>query len=139
MELNKVMKKTNLRINNFFVFQKDEKYYLTDIDVLDDWKNTDNKKLNDFIKDNDITDKLKELIKSYGINANINVILSDFKKYKKSLEKGENKVISLKKGGSKNIGWQLSGGAPEKSSWQIGGSPEKSSWQMGGAPETKWQ
>ena len=97
------MKKTNLRINNFFVFQKDEKYYLTDIDVLDDWKNTDNKKLNDFIKDNDTTDKLKELIKSYQINANINFILSDFKKYKKSLEKGENKVIALKKGGSKNL------------------------------------
>ena len=94
------MKKTNLRINNFFVFHKDEKYYLTDIDVLDDWKNTDNKKLNDFIKDNDITDKIKEFIKSYGINANINFILSDFKKYKKSLEKGENKVISLKKGGN---------------------------------------
>jgi len=94
------MKKTNLRINNFFVFHKDEKYYLTDIDILDDWKNTDNKKLNDFIKDNDITDKIKELIKSYGINANINFILSDFKKYKKSLEKGENKVISLKKGGT---------------------------------------
>jgi len=94
------MKKTNLRINNFFVFHKDEKYYLTDIDILDDWKNTDNKKLNDFIKDNDITDKIKELIKSYGINANINFILSDFKKYKKSLEKGENKVISLKKGGN---------------------------------------
>ena len=73
------MKKTNLRINNFFVFQKDEKYYLTDIDVLDDWKNTDNKKLNDFIKDNDTTDKLKDLIKSYEINANINFILSDFK------------------------------------------------------------
>ena len=94
------MKKNNLRINNFFVFHKDEKYYLTDIDILDDWKNTDNKKLNDFIKDNDITDKIKELIKSYGINANINFILSDFKKYKKSLEKGENKVISLKKGGT---------------------------------------
>ena len=94
------MKKTNLRLNNFFVFQKDEKYYLTDIDVLDDWKKIDNKKLNDFIKDTDITDKLKELIKSYGINANINFILSDFKKYKKSLEKGENKVISLKKGGN---------------------------------------
>ena len=98
------MKKTNLRINNFFIFKKDEKYYLTDIDVLDDWKKMDNKKLNDFIKDNDTTDKLKELIKSYGINANINFILSDFKKYKKSLEKGENKVISLKKGGYKNLG-----------------------------------
>ena len=34
----------------------------------------------------------------------LNVILSDFKKYKKSLEKGENKVISLKKGGYKNLG-----------------------------------
>ena len=72
------MKKTNLRLNNFFVFQKDEKYYLTDIDVLDDWKKIDNKKLNDFIKDTDITDKLKELIKSYGINANINFILFIF-------------------------------------------------------------
>ena len=94
------MKKNNLKINNFFVFHKDEKYYLTDIDVLDDWKKIDNKKLNDFIKDNDITEKIKEFIKSYGINANINFILSDFKKYKKSLEKGENKVISLKKGGN---------------------------------------
>ena len=98
------MKKTNLRINNFFVFKKDEKYYLTDIDVLDDWKKMDNKKLNDFIKDNDTTDKINELIKSYEINANINFILSDFKKYKKSLEKGDKKIISLKKGGSKNLG-----------------------------------
>ena len=98
------MKKTNLRINNFFIFEKGNNYYLTDIDVLDDWKNTDSKKLNDFIKDNDTTDKLKELIKSYGINANINFILSDFKKYQKSLEKGDKKIISLKKGGSKNLG-----------------------------------
>ena len=31
------MKKTNLRINNFFIIEKDDSYYLTDIDVLEDW------------------------------------------------------------------------------------------------------
>ena len=32
------MKKTNLRINNFFIMEKDNSYYLTDVDVLDHWK-----------------------------------------------------------------------------------------------------
>ena len=38
------------------------------------------------------------------------------------------KVISLKKGGYKNLGWQLSGGA-SKSMWQMGGDKVKTKWQ----------
>ena len=98
------MKKTNLRINNFFIFEKDNKYYLTDIDILDEWKYSDKNTLNNFIKDNDVTNTINELIKSYEINSNVNFIMSDFKTLKKSLEKGKNKIISLKKGGYKNYG-----------------------------------
>ena len=29
--------KNNRRINNFFIIEKDDSYYLTDIDVLEDW------------------------------------------------------------------------------------------------------
>ena len=53
------MKKTNLRINNCFIFLDKNKYFLTDIDVLDDWKKTSEKELKDFSKShNDITEKI---------------------------------------------------------------------------------
>ena len=136
------MKKTNLRINNFFILIHDNKHYLTDIDLLDDWKNTSPDELKKYIESNNCSDKINELIEKYSVTSNVNFTLSDFKKFKKSLEKAEVKVVSLKKGGS----WQkteesleLSGGS-SKNSWQSGGD-KKSMWQGGGAKLAKssWQ
>lgn len=30
--------KTNIRINNYFIFIKEDDYYLSDIDTLEEWK-----------------------------------------------------------------------------------------------------
>ena len=95
------MKKTNLRINNFFIIHKDNSYYLTDIDVLDDWKEIPIKELKQFLKNKDCNDKIKELQELYKIYSNVNFILPDFKKYNSSLKVGESKVIKL--GGGKLV------------------------------------
>ena len=89
------MKKTNLRLNNFFILEKGKSFYLSDIDILNDWRDANTKDLQKFLKDNDITKKINELKKLYDINSNVNFILPDFNKYKKSLLKGGTKIISL--------------------------------------------
>lgn len=89
------MKKTNLRINNFFIIHKDNSYYLTDIDVLEDWKEISSKDLGKFLKNKDCNEKINELMELYKINSNVNFIIPDFKKFNVSLQKGETKVIRL--------------------------------------------
>ena len=89
-----------MRINNFFILIHDNKHYLTDIDLLDDWKNTKSNELKKYIENNDCSEKINELIEKYNVTSNVNFTLSDFKKFKKSLEKAEVIVVSLKKGGS---------------------------------------
>ena len=135
------MKKTNLRINNFFIIHKDNSYYLTDIDVLDDWKETSDKDLEKFLKNKDCTEKINELKNLYDINSNVNFIIPDFKKFNVSLQKGGTKVIQL--GGTTDNSpkrWQSGGdssGSSPKSMW--GGSNVKVySWQTGGKSITQW-
>ena len=38
------MQKTNIRLNNFFILENKSKYFLTDIDQLEDWKDFQSKK-----------------------------------------------------------------------------------------------
>lgn len=89
------MKKTNLRINNFYIFRKDKLFYLTDIDTLDEWVKCKDSDLEKFLKNNDCTQKLNELKNLYDINSNVNFIVSDFKKFNISLQKGGTKVIKF--------------------------------------------
>ena len=94
------MKKTNLRINNCFLFLDKDKYYLTDIDILDIWKKTEDKELNNFVKKyNDISDTINELIDKFNIKSNVNFIIEDVEKFKKSKEVLSDKKITIKKGG----------------------------------------
>ena len=95
------MKKTNLRINNFFIIRNDKLYYMTDIDMLDDWKEISSKDLEKFLESNDCTEKINELMELYHINSNVNFIIPDFKKFNVSLQRGETKVIRL--GGARSI------------------------------------
>ena len=97
---NYIMKKTNLRINNFFILIHDNKHYLTDIDMLEDWKNVSSTELKKYTENDDCSKKINELIEEYNVRSNVNFTLTDFKKFKKSLEKAEVRVVSLKKGGS---------------------------------------
>ncbi len=61
------MKKTNIRINNFYIIFKDNKYYLTDIDVLDEFKKISYNDLEKYLE-NDITKQLNEYIKKEVLN-----------------------------------------------------------------------
>ena len=69
------MEKTNIRLNNIFLMRdtKNGKYYLTDEDVIDHWKELENKELKKF-KINDITDKVNTLLNENDIYSNVNFI-----------------------------------------------------------------
>ena len=121
------MKKTNLRINNFFIFRKDKLFYLTDIDVHEEWIKSKDSDLEKFLKNNDCTEKINELKNLYDINSNVNFIIPDFKKFNVSLQKGGMKVIKFD---DKSSSWQ-SGGAPKA-------SPKSTVNQWGGAKVNQW-
>ena len=130
------MKKTNLRINNFFIIHNDNSFYLTDIDVLEVWKAVSNKDLEKFLKNKDCNEKIIELKELYKINSNVNFIIPDFKKFNVSLQKGETKVIRL--GGARSSSlksWQSGGGSSRsspKSMWGGASKVSTPSWQTGG-------
>ena len=85
------MKKTNLRIDHFFVIEDGKQYFLTMIDELDEWKkkHDDLKKL----KKNDVTKKLRKLMNHYNIYANVNFFVS------MNNDEEEIKVVDLEGGG----------------------------------------
>lgn len=94
------MKKTNLRVNNFFVFENNSKYYLSNVDVLEEWNDISPKELK---KNNskEITSQLKYLLKKYKCKSNVNFIEKNFleEKSTKTEQKGGDispiKVIRL--------------------------------------------
>ena len=65
------MKKTNIRINDYFLIKKNDQYFLSDITDQDQWINTDNLVNH---KGKNITSKLQELTEQYNINYNVNFI-----------------------------------------------------------------
>ena len=89
------MKKTNIRINNFYIIFKDNKYYLTDIDVLDEFKKISYNDLEKYLE-NDITKQLNDYIKKEGVESKVNFIDVKFK-----LKKDNKKNIVLSKKGGK--------------------------------------
>ena len=93
------MKKTNIRINNFFVLFHKEKYYLSDVDILDEWITLNNAKLKNMTKNKEITNEIKELTELHKIHSKVNFIKENFKSFKKSTEGDTLKVITLKGGG----------------------------------------
>ena len=67
------MKKTNIRINNFYIIldKKGNKYYLSDIDDFELWKNLNNSEIKKHRKEN-VTKMLKEYIEENNISSNVN-------------------------------------------------------------------
>ena len=80
------MEKTNIRLNNFFILINKglNKYYLTDIDQINDWKELDNKNLKTY-KKKDITEKINKLFHEVGINSNVNFIEMNKSDHKKDI------------------------------------------------------
>ena len=66
------MKKTNIRMKGFFIIEgKENEYYLSSIDDLDEWKEIKENELEEY-KREDVTTKLKEMIQKYGLSSNVN-------------------------------------------------------------------
>ena len=65
------MEKTSIRYNNRFILKKNTEYYLTDIDILDDWNNES--ELSE-LRIVNINDKIKSLIEKYNISEKVNFI-----------------------------------------------------------------
>ena len=87
------MKKTNIRLNNFFILENKNKYFLTDIDQLDDWIDFNQKKLKGFLK-KDVSQQINNLLKEHMIPSNVNFITNDFEKMEGG-DKSSIKIIRL--------------------------------------------
>ena len=85
------MKKTNLRMDHFFVIEDGKQYFLTAIDELDEWK----KKHNDLtkLKKKDVTKKLRKLMNHHNIYANVNFLIN------MNNDEEEVKIVDLEGGG----------------------------------------
>tara|TARA_Y100000389_G_scaffold173843_1_gene183313 strand:+ start:254 stop:520 length:267 start_codon:yes stop_codon:yes gene_type:complete len=79
------MKKTNIRVNNFFIVEDKGKYYTSDIDVLEDWNLLSKKELKKYITA-DISDKLDKLMETHSLQMNVNFIVEDMKVTSKVIE-----------------------------------------------------
>ena len=85
------MKKTNLRIHNNFIIEDGKSYYLSSITNIDEWKNMDDKDLEDS-KKGDVSKKLSDLMEKYEIFSNVNF-------YDTEEEEDVKKIDLEKKGG----------------------------------------
>ena len=68
------MKKTNIRINNYYIIEEGDKYYLSNIDDPNEWK----KKINNLKDqvDKEITKKLYNLMNYYDIYSSVNFFIN---------------------------------------------------------------
>ena len=71
------MKKTNIRIRNYFVIEENNEYFLSSIKDLESWKKMDESELK---KEDDITKKLLSLMKKHDVYSNVNFFIDDEKK-----------------------------------------------------------
>ncbi len=70
------MKKTNIRIKNQFIIEENNSYYLSSIKDIQKWKNYEEDNL-DSIQGENITEKLKDLMKLHDIYSNVNFFDND--------------------------------------------------------------
>ena len=76
------MKKTNIRVNNFFIVEDKGKYYISDIDILEDWNLLSKKELKKYIT-KDINNNLDKLMETHSLQTNVNFIVEDMKETSK--------------------------------------------------------
>jgi len=96
------MKKTNIRINNLFIFEYNNYLYISDIDDINIWKKFKNINLKKFIqKENDKTNQLNLLFKEFNIQSNVNFIINDKKIFNNDVS-SPIKIIKIDKKSSLN-------------------------------------
>jgi len=86
------MEKTNIRINNFYIIRDKERFYQTDIDVLDVWRETTPKELKEYT-DKDVSDVLQRLMDTYNIYESVNFIETEYNTIKNITIKGGSNVF----------------------------------------------
>ena len=88
-----IMKKTNIRINNLFlIIDKNNNYYLSDIDDIEEWKEKKNLELKEY-KNNDVTNIINNLMEENNIISNTN--FCGFINTKELLSKNKIKIKKL--------------------------------------------
>jgi len=131
------MRKTNLRINNFFILEDKKKFYLSDIDMLEEWQEYPKKDLKQFLK-KEITEKLQELLKLHNCKSNVNFIVENIEKSLKSGgSPGPVKVIRLDGGSGLKGGWGLTNDDKKLQDGGWGLTNDKKKVQDGGWGLTK--
>ena len=101
------MKKTNIRLKNNFIIEDKKTFFLSSIKEIEKWKNIEEEDLESY-KEEDVTDKINNLMKKYSIFSNVNFFDGDEKrKINISQKGGWGSKKSSKKDGFLNI---LSGG-----------------------------
>jgi hypothetical protein len=76
------MKKTNIRINNFYIIEDGKEYFLSDIKDIKEFKKLEDDD-DDILKKHkmdDITNKLFSLMEEHEIYSSVNFIVPDDKK-----------------------------------------------------------
>ena len=68
------MRKTNLQINGYYIYMDDDKYYLSNISKLDEWKNLES--LSDDMNKKEVTKELNGYMNTYKINHAVNFLTS---------------------------------------------------------------
>ena len=85
------MKKTNIRINNFFIFETKDEYYLSSITEINKWREIEKDTFDNY-KEEQVSGRLKGLMKQYDIYANVN--------FYDSKEEGVKRIEIKQKGGT---------------------------------------
>ena len=65
------MKKTNIRLKNNFIIEDKKTFFLSSIKEIEKWKNIEEEDLESY-KEDDVTDKINNLMKKYSIFSNVN-------------------------------------------------------------------
>ena len=79
------MKKTNIRIRSNFVFEDKNEYFLSSVNDIQQWKELKEDEFNGF-KEEDVTNRLKSLMKEYDIYTNVNFYDEDKNNTTKKIE-----------------------------------------------------
>jgi hypothetical protein len=81
------MKKTNIRLKNYYIIEDKKTYFLSSINDLNKWKNVNDEDIESY-KEEDITEKINTLMKKYKIYSSVNFFEGEEKKTINISQKG---------------------------------------------------
>ena len=73
------MKKTNIRLKNYYIIEDKKTYFLSSINDLNKWKNINDEDIESY-KEENVTEKLNSLMTKYKIYSSVNFFEDEEKK-----------------------------------------------------------